>query len=198
MFGDYTIGGTIFVDTPGFISEEWEMEMRAYDGDLSRVWLDCIVPICSQKYYKSYFTHGLISAYGIVSSDKKTITIPVPQETSAWLSDLFAKYKDDDYYWVYKLDNTTGDFITTPGNIVFTKQADGTYKAADFDYFGVTSYGETGEGCSTFSVTFGTVILRKNNKRCQVCHGQFLAIVGSGGGLFGHSYIESITCGHEK
>ena len=118
--------------------------MRAYDGDLSRVWLDCIVPICSQKYYKSYFTHGLISAYGIVSSDKKTISIPVPQETSAWLSDLFAKYKDDDHYWVYKFDNAAGDFITTPGNIVFTKQADGTYKAADFDYFGVTSYGETG------------------------------------------------------
>jgi len=30
-------------------------------------------------------------------------------------------------------------FITEPGNLVFTKQADGSFEAGELDYFGITT-----------------------------------------------------------
>ena len=145
MFGTYTMGGIILTDAPGYAPETWDMEMTPYDGDVTRVWMDVMVPICSSKYYGSNFSHGKVKVYGIVSDNMTKVTIPVPQVTPAWPADLFNGFTADDRFWLYKWDDDAGVFITDPGNLVFTKQEDGSFVADEIDYFGISTPDETGD-----------------------------------------------------
>ncbi len=144
MFGTYTMGGIILTDAPGYAPETWDMEMSPYDGDVTRVWMDVMVPICSSKYYGSYFSHGKVKVYGVVSDNMTKVSIPVPQVTPAWPADLFNGFTADDRFWLYKWDDDAGVFITDPGNLVFTKQEDGSFVADELDYFGISTPDESG------------------------------------------------------
>lgn len=144
MFGTYTMGGVILTETPAYATQTWDMEMSIYDDDPTRVWMDIMVPICSPKYYGSYFKTGTVKVYGVVSEDKNTITIPVPQKTPACPGDLFNGFGPDDRFWFYKWDDDNGIFIEDEGSIVFTKQDDGSFAAGETDYFGITTPDETG------------------------------------------------------
>ena len=139
LFGKYTMGGEI-LDTSGYVYETWTMNVSAYEGDVTRIWLDVTAPIFSSGYYGSYFKN-LPAVYGIVSSDKETITIPCPQETAANPNDLFSGVADDHFYF-YEWDDDAGKFITEKGSIVFTKQDDGSYMTEG--NFGFASPSETG------------------------------------------------------
>jgi len=145
LFGTYKMGGVILTKAPAYAQETWDMEMSPYDGDVTRVWMDVFVPICSSKYYGSNFTHGKVKVYGVVSNDKTQISIPVPQETPAHPDDLFNGFTADDLFWLYKWDDEAGVFITEPGNLVFTKQDDGSFKADELDYFGIATPDTTDE-----------------------------------------------------
>lgn len=144
MFGNYTMGGVTLSETPAYINETWNMEIGPYEGDVTKVWLNVVVPISSTKYYGSYFKHGTVNVYGIVSDNKTKITIPVPQETVARPDDLFNGFTADDRFWVYKWDDDAGKFITASDNLVFTKQEDGKFTAGETDYYGITTPDETG------------------------------------------------------
>lgn len=139
LFGTYTMGGVVLSEAPAYQNDSWDMEMGPYDGDVTRVWMDVVVPICSSKYYGSYFKRGKVKVYGVVSKDKTQISIPVPQKTPAHPDDLFSGFTADDLFWLYKWDDDAGVFITEPGNLVFTKQADGSFEAGELDYFGITT-----------------------------------------------------------
>lgn len=139
LFGTYTMGGVVLSEAPAYQNDSWDMEMSPYDGDVTRVWMDVVVPICSSKYYGSYFKRGKVKVYGVVSNDKTQISIPVPQQTPAHPDDLFGGFTADDLFWLYKWDDEAGVFITEPGNLVFTKQADGSFEAGELDYFGITT-----------------------------------------------------------
>lgn len=137
MFGTYTMGGVILTDAPGYARDSWDMEIGPYEGDVTRVWMKVMVPICD--IYSQNFKHGTVDVYGIVSDNMTKITIPVPQKTAAWPDDLFDGFTADDRFWFYKWDDEAGVFITDPGTIVFTKQEDGTFVANEEDYFGIST-----------------------------------------------------------
>lgn len=136
LFGSYTMGG-IVLSTSGYRQEEWDMEISAYDGDVTRVWLDVTTPFFSSSYYASYAPHAEV--YAVVSDDKSTITIPYPQTCESTAAAAFGL---DENFTFYGWDDDAGVFITAPGNIVFTKQEDGSYETPD--YYGFATPSETG------------------------------------------------------
>lgn len=157
MFGEYTMGG-VTLDTGGYINETWDMTMSVYEGDVTRVWLDVTAPIFSAKYYGEYFKN-LPAVYAVVSSDKDTITIPYPQETAADPNDLFSGVPDNNFYF-YGWDDDAGAFIAEKGNIVFTKQEDGSYATEDF--FGFSTPSETGGLFYYWMNCWGAAFNKKN------------------------------------
>jgi len=140
LFGSYTMGGVV-LSTSGSRVEEWDMEVSAYEDDVTRIWLDITAPLFSPSIYGGSFKNTP-SVYAVVSDDKATITIPYPQATAASPSDLFSGFTADDVFYFYGWDDEGGKFITSEGSIVFTKQADGSYETPD--YYGFTTPDEVG------------------------------------------------------
>ena len=132
LFGSYTMGGVILASS-GYTNGSWDMEVSAYEGDVTRIWMDITAPIFSPDLYGSNFKKKP-NVYAEVSEDKSTISIPYPQETAATPDDLFGGFTQDDHFFFYKWDDDAGVFLTEPGYVVFTKQDDGSY--ATEDYYG--------------------------------------------------------------
>ena len=97
------------------------MNMSAYDGDPTRVWMDNLTAFTVA--YGNYT--GAAPTFGIVSADKKTITIPLPQKTKG---DLSAFGFDNVWMMAHEgYGGGAGVYITDGTNIVFTQGADGTW-----------------------------------------------------------------------
>lgn len=123
LFGSYSIS-TYNVDNfddednPIYAYLTWTMNMSEYKGDPTRVWMDNLTYF--SIYYHNYT--GDTPVYGIVSSDKKTITIPLPQTTTGNLS-AWGLGKAT----MYGHAGIDGNYISDPFEVVFTLGEDGTW-----------------------------------------------------------------------
>lgn len=140
MFGTYTMKA-VSNSSSGYGYYSWEMNIGAYDGDVTRIWLDVIAPFFSSDFYGSYAPEAAM--YGVVSEDRSTITIPYPQAMVSTAANAFGVNEN---FVLYKFDghNLDASFLTAPDNIVFTLQADGSYQTLDSYGFATPSY--VGEG----------------------------------------------------
>ena len=121
LFGEYTFSGVTYSD--GYVLPSWTMTLSPVDGNLEQVSIDHITYFSIG--YGSYT--GAMPVIGTVSSDKKTITVKVPQVTTgsagSWgLSENFVLYAHS---------GTDGEYDTGDGAITFTLQDDGTWVTAD-------------------------------------------------------------------
>ncbi len=126
MFGAYSMEGVAYYSSSsaaGYYIWDWTMNMTAYDGDATRVWLDNIVFFSSSDGYGSYT--GDCPVYGVVSDDHKTITVPLPQRTTGDLSAF-----GYDYAWMYYHDGS--NYVTTDKDVVFTlDESTGVWSTTD-------------------------------------------------------------------
>lgn len=138
LFGTYTYKSLqLDKDTHSPTYFGWTtMNISQYEGDPTKVWIDKLFVL--QLWYGSYLTPGVGKCYANVSSDLKTISIPVPQNFNTSPVDLFGVPGD---FWIYKCDFLT--FSTAESEIVFTLQEDGSYKTEDD--FGLNVPGMTGD-----------------------------------------------------
>lgn len=136
LFGEYTANGVVNVNG-GYSYASWTMNISVYEGDVTRIWLDVIAPFFESSYYGSYAPHAEV--YADVSNDKKTISIPYPQEVE---STAAAAFGVDEHFVLYKFDgnDTTAPFLTDPGVIEFKLQEDGSYMTEDSYGFATESY----------------------------------------------------------
>lgn len=119
LFGKYTMYAVSLNTTDSFSYYNWEMNMSPYDGDATRVWLDNVVLFSSA--FNTYT--GNCPVYGVVSDDRKTITIPLPQKTTGSLESLFGLGNA----WIYAHEGINGGYITEGTNVVFTLNEDGQW-----------------------------------------------------------------------
>lgn len=128
LFGDYTFSGVSAVtEDDGSISyslPSWTMTMSPVDGNLDQVYISNITAF--SVAYASYLKSPML-VVGTVSSDKKTITIDVPQTTTASASG----FGDSDNFVLYAHGGRGGEYITDEGVITFTKQDDGSWVTTD-------------------------------------------------------------------
>ena len=114
LFGDYELNGVSFYKDDGYYPVTVPMTIKPYEGDVTRVWMNGFVAFNIQSWYPGYFVDS--SVYANVSSDMKTITIPVPQATPT----IAAAFESDEPFTMYKWDSTANKFITESDTIVFT------------------------------------------------------------------------------
>lgn len=140
LFGDYTFSSVFNVDG-GFSYGSWEMSISPYEGSVTRVVIDKVTMFQSASLYGSYLPHGEV--YGIVSDDRQTITIPVPQQMESTAADAFGV---DENFVLYKYAGNTIDsgFETADGVITFTLQEDGSWRT--YDSYGLATESYVGEG----------------------------------------------------
>ena len=119
LFGAYSMSAVCVNSNGGYSYPTWTVNVSQYDGDATRLWFDNLTYF-SATAYKSYT--GNSPVYGIVSNDKKTITIPLPQKTTGSLSAFGL-----DYVWMFAHEGTDGVYITDNVNVVFTQNADGSW-----------------------------------------------------------------------
>lgn len=120
LFGAYTMKAVTY-NGSNLVYPSWTMNMSAYDGDPTRVWMDNLTAFTVA--YGNYT--GAAPTFGIVSADKKTITIPLPQKTKG---DLSAFGFDNVWMMAHEgYGGGAGVYITDGTNIVFTQGADGTW-----------------------------------------------------------------------
>ena len=128
LFGAYTIKAITYASGLGYPG--WTLNISAYEGDLTRVWLDNLIPFAAA--YSAYLAGKTPAVYGIVSDDKKTITIPLPQTTPA----KFTAWGIDDYAIMYSHTGFTGSglgvYVTDDAQAVFTlDEATGAWTTTD-------------------------------------------------------------------
>ena len=150
LFGNYDLVGISYYKSDGYYQVGIPMTISPYEGDVTRVWMKGFVAFNRQDWYSGYFTDS--SVYGIVSSDMKTITIPVPQGTPSKAS-IFGY--DDEYFTMYKYDTTykwedeesaSGRFINGNETIVFSlDEESGVYVTTDAYGFTVPSEAAAGK-----------------------------------------------------
>lgn len=119
LFGKYTMCAVSLDSNDKLSYFNWAMNMSPYEGDATRVWMDNVV------YFSFGFNNytGNCPVYGVVSDDRKTITIPLPQKTTGSL----ASFGLGDA-WIYAHEGTTdGGYITAGTNVVFTLNEDGQW-----------------------------------------------------------------------
>lgn len=157
LFGEYNLSA-VFSNAGGYSYTTWTLNVTEYIGDVTKVWLDNLVFYA--YYYPTDFS-GTPQVYGIVSDDKKTITIPTPQDTgvdceAGW------DFGDVDYeVWLYRTSKLSFEVDQTP--IVFTLQEDGTYITGDDYAFNVPSKEDAfpyyyGNVISSFNPNYPTVL----------------------------------------
>lgn len=114
MFGTYYMSAITYDrDIPGLKRYAWNFIMSPYDGDVTRVWLSNIC-VMTARWYAGYT--GACPVYAVVSDDHKTITIPLPQETTGSLS----AWGLSGHAWAYAHEGTTGGYIDSNSQVVFT------------------------------------------------------------------------------
>jgi len=131
LFGTWNIDAVNLGTSGSYGYYTHPIVISAYAGDATKVWIDHITLFTYN--YASYLTTSP-AVYANVSSDLKTISIPVPQTTKAHSSDMFNGVKEDDFFTLYAFTGTNPDALEwdkKPGNITFTLQADGSYTTAD-------------------------------------------------------------------
>lgn len=111
LFGKYTMYALSLNTNENLTYFYWDMNMSPYEGDVTRVWMDNVVMFSFG--YKAYT--GNCPVYGVVSDDKKTITIPLPQKTTGSLE----AFRLGDV-WIYAHEGINGGYITEGTNVVFT------------------------------------------------------------------------------
>lgn len=119
LFGKYTMQAVSLNTNDGFAYYKWTMNISPYEGDVTRIWLDNVVYF--SVAYNSYT--GNCPVYGVVSDDRKSITIPLPQKTTGSLKSAF----DLGDAWIYAHEGTEGGYITAGTNVVFTLNEDGQW-----------------------------------------------------------------------
>ncbi len=139
LFGNYDLVGISFYPDDGYYNVVVPMTIKAYDGDVTRIWMDGFVAFNRQDWWGGYFVDS--SLYGIVSDDHTTITIPVPQATPTKAS----AFGLDEYFTMYKWDSAAENFISTEDKIVFTlDEESGAYVTTD--PYGFSTPSEVGGG----------------------------------------------------
>ncbi len=118
LFGKYTMKAVSLNTNDGLGYYSWDMNMSPYEGDVTRVWMDNVVMFSFAL--NSY--SGNCPVYGVVSDDRKTITIPLPQKTTGSL----AVFELGDA-WIYAHEGTKGGYITEGTNVVFTLNEKGEW-----------------------------------------------------------------------
>lgn len=136
LFGEYTMKG-ISNSSSGYGYYTWTLNISAYEGDVTKVWMDVTAPFFDSNFYGSYAPHAEV--FADVSEDMSTITIPCPQNVVSTANDAFGV---DEPFTLYKYDgnNLDANFITTADTIVFTLQDDGSYVTTDNYGFATKSY----------------------------------------------------------
>ncbi len=114
LFGNYELNGVSFYEDDGYYPATVPMTIKPYEGDVTRVWMNGFVAFNIQSWYPGYFTDS--SVYATVSSDLKTITIPVPQATPT----IASAFEINEPFTMYKWDSAAKSFITENDAIVFT------------------------------------------------------------------------------
>lgn len=119
LFGKYTMCAVSLDSDDNLSYFNWAMNMSPYEGDATRVWMDNVV------YFSVGFNKytGNCPVYGVVSDDRKTITIPLPQKTTGSLESAFGLGDA----WIYAHEGTEGGYITEGTNVVFTLNEDGQW-----------------------------------------------------------------------
>ena len=128
LFGDYTFKALSADwgddDNIEYYKTSWTMTMAPVEGELEQIAITNISAF--SVAYSPYLDEPMV-VIGTVSADKKTITIPVPQETTssadAW--DL------DENFVLYLHGGVDGEYITSEGVITFTQQEDGSWTTLD-------------------------------------------------------------------
>ena len=134
LFGDYTMSAICLNNNGGLSYPAWELEISEYKGDVTKVWLSNVTPFAA-----AWGDTGDCPVYGTVSSDKKTITITLPQETTGTLKEWGYTDEGNSSAWIYahegfKLDadgNLAGLYILADKDIVFTLGEDGSWTTKD-------------------------------------------------------------------
>lgn len=118
IFGSYTMKAVSSDTDGGLYYNTWDLNISQYDGNTSRVWLDNLTYFTVA--YASYT--GASPVYGVVSADKKTITVPLPQKTTGSLS----AFGLDNVYMLGH-EGLDGVYTTDSFNVVFTLGEDGRW-----------------------------------------------------------------------
>ena len=124
LFGAYTMKAAEIGsdwETVGYFS--WTMNISAYEGDATRIWMDNLSAFSAAAYH-SYT--GDAPVWGKVSSDKKTITITLPQKTDGNLAAFGL-----DKLWAYGHEGLGGDYILDECTVTFKLQDDGRWITTD-------------------------------------------------------------------
>lgn len=140
LFGTYTMYQINLSTTPAYAYAKFPITISQYAGDPTKVWISDIIYFTYT--YASYLTASP-AVYADVSSDMKTITIPVPQTTKAHGDDMFNEMKEDDFFTLYAVSGTNPDKLewdTKEGKITFTLQEDGSYLTNDSFALNVPSF----------------------------------------------------------
>ena len=125
LFGAYDMASICYENGTGLIYPKWTINISQYEGYADRVWIDN--PTYFTVAYASYTKSSPI--YGVVSSDKKTITIPLPQKTTGSLS---AFGLDNVYVFAHEgFNGGEGKYITADTKVVFKLQEDGSWVTSD-------------------------------------------------------------------
>lgn len=119
LFGAYSMSALSINSNGNGSYNTWTVNVSQYDGDATRVWFDNLTYF-SAAAYNSYTKNA--PTYGIVSADKKTITIPLPQKTTGSL-DAFGL----DNIYMFAHEGIEGVYITDQTDVVFTLGDDGTW-----------------------------------------------------------------------
>ena len=124
LFGAYEMAAVCY-DGEALAYPKWTMNIGPYEGDVTKIWIDN--PTAFTVAFASYT--GDSPVYAVVSSDKKTITIPLPQKTTGDLSDFGL---DNIYIFAHEgFEGGAGKYITDEAKVVFTLQDDGRWITTD-------------------------------------------------------------------
>lgn len=123
LFGAYDMQAVSY--SSGLKYPKWTINLSQYEGYPDRIWID------NPTYFTVAYSSltGDSPIYGVVSSDKKTITIPLPQKTTGNLSDFGL---DNVYVFAHEgFNGGEGKYITADSKVVFKLQEDGSWVTSD-------------------------------------------------------------------
>ena len=119
LFGTYTMAAVSVTNNGEVVYPKWTVNVSQFDGDATKVWFDNLTYFSAVPYH-SYT--GNAPVFGIVSADKKTITIPLPQKTTGSLSAFGL-----DNIYMFAHEGAGGVYLTDNVDIVFKLNDDGAW-----------------------------------------------------------------------
>ncbi len=119
LFGTYTMAAVSVTNNGDVVYPKWTVNVSQFDGDATKVWFDNLTYFSAVPYH-SYT--GNAPVFGIVSADKKTITIPLPQKTTGSLNAFGL-----DNIYMFAHEGAGGVYLTDNVDIVFKLNDDGAW-----------------------------------------------------------------------